>query len=52
MNKNLQIKLLKIIENYDSIQKELSSPEISTEKRIELSKKFSSLEQIVEKKKK
>ncbi|MBF97124.1 MAG: Peptide chain release factor 1 [Alphaproteobacteria bacterium MarineAlpha9_Bin4] len=51
MHKDLQIKLLKIIEKYDSIQQELSSPEISTEKRIELSKKFSSLEQIVEKKK-
>ena len=50
MNKNLQIKLLKITENYESIQKQLSSAEIATEKRIELSKKFSSLEQVIFKK--
>ena len=50
MDKNLHIKLLKITENYNLIQKQLSSSEISTEKRIELSKKFSSLEQIIIKK--
>ena len=51
MNKTLQIKLSIIEENYISIQKELSSSEISPEKRIELSKKFSSIEQILKKKK-
>ena len=51
MNKTLQIKLSIIEENYISIQKELSSSEISQEKRIELSKKFSSIEQILKKKK-
>ena len=51
MNEYLLLKLSKIIENYESIQKELNSNEISTEKRIELSKKFASLEQIVKKKK-
>ena len=50
MNKNLKIKLSKITENYDSIQKQLASTEITTEKRIELSKKFSSLEQVIIKK--
>ena len=50
MNEYLLLKLSKIIENYESIQKELNSNEISTEKRIELSKKFASLEQIVKKK--
>ena len=50
MNKNLQLKLIKIHENYQLIQKELSSTNISTEKRIELSKKFASLEQIIKKK--
>ena len=51
MNKTLQIKLSIIEENYISIQKELSSSQISPEKRIELSKKFSSIEQILKKKK-
>ena len=50
MNEYLLLKLSKIIENYESIQKELNSNQISTEKRIELSKKFASLEQIVKKK--
>ena len=50
MSKNLQTKLLKITENYESIQKQLSSTEITTEKRIELSKKFSWLEQVIIKK--
>ena len=50
MNKNLEIKLKSISENYSLIQKQLSSSEISTEERIELSKKFASLEQIVTKK--
>ena len=50
MNEYLLLKLSKIIENYESIQKELNSNEISTEKRIELSKKFASIEQIVKKK--
>ena len=50
MNEYLSLKLSKIIENYESIQKELNSSEISTEKRIELSKKFSSLEQVIKKK--
>ena len=35
MNKNLQTKLLKITENYESIQKQLSSTGITNEKRIE-----------------
>ena len=50
MNKNLQIKLNYISETFDDIQKKLSSPNITTEERIELSKKFSSLEQIIIKK--
>ena len=50
MNKNLQSKLKKISETFDDIQKKLSSPNITNEERIELSKKFSSLEQIIIKK--
>ena len=51
MNKNLQIKLNQISETYSELQKQLSSPSISNEERISLSKKFSSLEQIIKKKK-
>ena len=51
MNKNLQIKLNQISETYSEIQKQLSLPGISNEERISLSKKFSSLEQIIKKKK-
>ena len=51
MNKNLQIKLTQISETFEDIQKQLSSPNISNEERITLSKKFSSLEQIIKKKK-
>ena len=50
MNKNLQIKLIHISETFDEIQKQLSSPNISNEERITLSKRFSSLEQIIKKK--
>ena len=50
MNKNLQTKLNQISETYSEIQKQLSSPSISNEERISLSKKFSSLEQIIKKK--
>ena len=48
--KNLQIKLIHISETFDEIQKQLSSPNISNEERITLSKRFSSLEQIIKKK--
>ena len=50
MNKNLQKRLDKIVESFKVTQNELNSTNISTEKRIELSKKFSSLEQVVNKK--
>ena len=50
MNKNLQSKLKKISETFNDIQKKLSSPNITNQERIELSKKFSSLEQIIIKK--
>ena len=50
MNKNLQTRLDKIVESFKVTQNELNSTNISTEKRIELSKKFSSLEQVVNKK--
>ena len=50
MNKNLQIKLNQITETYTEVQKQLSSPDISNEERITLSKRFSSLEQIITKK--
>ena len=50
MNKNLQIKLTQITNSFDEIQKQLASPNISNEERITLSKKFSSLEQIISKK--
>ena len=49
MNKNLQ-KSWQNSETFNEIQKKLSSPDISNEERIELSKKFSSLEQIIIKK--
>ena len=48
MNKTLQTKLSIIEENYISIQRNCPL-EISPEKRIELSKKFSSIEQILKK---
>ena len=50
MNKNLQIKLSKISDTFDEVQKQLSSPELTNEDRVSLSKKFSSLEQIITKK--
>ena len=50
MNKNLQSKLKQISETFNDIQKKLSSPDITNQERIELSKKFSSLEQIIIKK--
>ena len=50
MNKNLQKRLDKIVESFKVTQNELNSTNISTEKGIELSKKFSSLEQVVNKK--
>ena len=50
MNKSLINKLAQISETFEEIQKKLSLPNISNEERITLSKKFSSLEQIIEKK--
>ena len=50
MNKDLQIKLNQFLRILMNIQKKLSSPNITNEERIELSKKFSSLEQIITKK--
>ncbi len=50
MNENLQIKLNQIVDSFNKIQEKLSSTSITNEKRIELSKKFSSLEQIISQK--
>ena len=49
MNKILQIKLAKILDAYEEVQKQLSSPDLANEERIKLSKKFSSLEQVIKK---
>ena len=50
MNKNLQSKLKKISETFNDIQKNYLLQILLIEERIELSKKFSSLEQIIIKK--
>ena len=50
MNESLEIKLVKISETYEEVQKQLSLPNLTNEERVMLSKKFSSLEQVIKKK--
>ena len=50
MNESLEIKLVKISETYEEVQKQLSLPNLTNEERVILSKKFSSLEQVIKKK--
>ena len=51
MSNNIENKLKEIETSFENIQLELSNPNIERDKRIEMSKKLSVLEQILKKKK-